>query len=815
MKAHIIPIVYQLSDTNYNVVASDVTSEIDKYTTVSAPKKKISTCPMCFDTETTTINTTGNERYAFVYCYQLQVGNITVIARKRDLILKLFKEIHYHARYINAFLYCGIANIKYEWSFLRVDLMKLFESDPGSSTEVSILLDTCQPLMVNMGNIMLVDICNMTNSSLAKIGEDYCTTQKCKGDLDYDIIRNSITPLTPEEMQYCINDVVVGAEYMAYMHDTYTKNHKKMPTTATSIPRSIMASEAYRTSRGKKVYKKVLDKIIEGTPLMYPEYDTMMNYLFRGGYTHGNLYYAGAILNDVEHVDYTSDYPACLLQYKYPTLFRTDYISYHNKYLYCNKYSNEDGLNDLMRYENDLAFYCTVVFHNITAVTDHTIESEHKCMVLSDDAVIDNGRIKSASEIKVMITEQDYKTYTKFYSWTSMDVSDLHIGKKEPLPDYVIMAITESYVMKKWLKDNNMPYASEKAILNSCYGCTVQRFNIEDKKEVYINNTVSTITCPFPFRYLDLSEGDNSKHFNRICENISNKYGYPNNAKLQSDVMAIYKAFGDGYRRFDNDYANNIAAVVVEVLQQAAYDSERYGTYGRSKMLSPYWGIWCTAYARRRLTDMIYKLESWAISNDYQPIVVYCDTDSMFMASNQDVECHEYVTKCIKEYNDHTKDYNIANLTKYTRFVTDTSVTNKAELLNDIGMFDYEPTASHFKQLGAKRYLQRYIPKKKTEYIIESTVAGLNKKDFSDKINSIEGSIEDKFTFFSSGMTFEEFETSKLRPVYHNSPYEATVTDEYGNTEVMRESCGQVLLHVGFEMTLKGLIEKYARSRIG
>jgi hypothetical protein len=157
-------------------------------------------------------------------------------------------------------------------------------------------------------------------------------------------------------------------------------------------------------------------------------------------------------------------------------------------------------------------------------------------------------------------------------------------------------------------------------------------------------------------------------------------------------------------------------------------------------------------------------------------------------------------------------------------------------LLDDLGLFDWETKATHFKQLGAKRYLQRYrakVKKKrytikcisKTEhsmithtkkiyykprYIIEATVAGLNKNDFTKKVQK--KTVEETFNFFTHGMFLDELETNKLIPSIIPHPYSCKVTDDFGNTEIMHERCGQVLKHTSFRMVMTGaLLDKLHR----
>lgn len=843
--------VYTVTPNNIMKIIDMIDREALQWDDHKVGRDIVNDVPMCFDTETTKIteikkmgDVEVETIHSFIYMFQLQFGDITIISRVKDLMMDIFA--HINDMYANPFdpklskrVFCAIANLKFEWSFLCKDFMELrnrWNMEPNAK----IYTGQMQPLTVDLGCITLIDIVKMTNSSLAKIGKDYCFTRKKSGDLDYNKIRNSMTPMTIREMGYCINDVIVGAEFMMYIHENYTSKGKKIPTTATAIPRTMMKEEAYEKQNGSYVYSDMLENVKIGFPAKYSEYEFLMNYLFRGGYTHGNAFHVAEILHNVEHVDYTSDYPACLLQHRYPTTFETDFIIYNKKKINIQKFSCEQGVRALLRHEDDLAFYCKAHFTNLSATTDHSIESDSKCVEISDDAVVDNGRVLKAESMTVMITEQDFEIYSKFYTWKNLEITDLHVGFKTPLPMYVIHAIVTSYVAKKRLKDQGLSYAAEKALLNSVYGCTVQRIIIGDTREIYTPDDVKTINSSVHFDYLVPGNARNEKYFAYIAESLSKKYGYIINDALMNAIRMICDNItNDTHPNTDHPKYWNIYNEIVEQLQQRAYHEEKDGcavdmngrSIGRPKILSCWWGVWCTAYARRRLLDMVFDLEEYATANSLDPIVVYCDTDSMFLNCHQSPECWNFVKSRIDAYNTKTESNNISNLTAY----------DNSGLLNDIGMFTWEPTCLDFKQLGAKRYLQRFrakvkhkkfkfISKKKgtphgprkmvvkSRFIIESTVAGLPKEAFSkrvQKIGGVFGDIESKFDFFTDGMVFEEFESGKLRPVYDVHPYSAIVTDEFGNTEVMTERCGQSLTEVPFNMQLIGALAERVQARKG
>lgn len=804
-KPHIKTTVLHVYDNNFIHAEDVVKSELNKWPCQKAAKKLYNTCPICLDTETTTVND-----FAFIYIFQLQVGNYTLLFRTKNLMLKILKIISTYCYEDECSqIYLGIANTKYEWSFLCKDFKDTFTE----KFEVYTFLEKCCPLTAVMGQLIVVDILRMSGTNLAKTGENFCTTQKMKGDLDYKVIRNSKTPLTQEELQYCINDVVVGAEYIMYLHNRYTENGKKIPLTSTGVVRSIMKEEAYRTKTvekdGKKVseyvYKEVLAKVKDGFPATYSEYAELMEFLFRGGYTHGNVFYAGELLKDIEHVDYTSDYPACMLQELYPTQF-VEVLEKDGKLLNAKSFTTKEHLEILTKKHKKLAWYGKITLTNVKAKYDHSLESINKIVEYTEnDCTIDNGRILKCKEMTVWLTEQDFICYKKIYNFEVKKVENLKLSIKEPLPWYVIKAVVESYRDKKILKDKGLPYALEKSILNSCYGCTVQRINIEETKDVITDETIRTIKSPVPFKYLDTEDDKNMKYFDWIVEALQKKYNYglkEKEDKLRTYLIKIYSDIEHGNVPLEfqmTEKYRNCYNMIVQKLQQRAYKAEINGSFGQSKMLSCWWGIWVTAYARCRLISMIAQLEEYALEKHLKPIVVYCDTDSMFVNWQNDNKIKEF----IEEYNKETEEFNIATNRHF----------NAEGLLDDIGLFTWEPTCTHFKQLGAKRYVQRF--KKKDKYIIESTIAGLNKEDFSKKISTIQGSIKHKFDFFDDGMIIEEYESSKLTPMYIHEEYSTEVTDDYGNTEIMTERCGQVLREVGFEMTVFGLIKDKLGKRVG
>ena len=93
-----------------------------------------------------------------------------------------------------------VANLSFEFQFIRkwLHVTRLFAKEAR------------QPLLVeHNGWLQFREALSISGGNLEQLAKDYCTTQKLVGDLDYSKIRHSTTPLTQEELNYCIHDVLI------------------------------------------------------------------------------------------------------------------------------------------------------------------------------------------------------------------------------------------------------------------------------------------------------------------------------------------------------------------------------------------------------------------------------------------------------------------------------------------------------------------------------------------------------------------------------------------------------------------------------
>lgn len=172
-------------------------------------------------------------------------------------------------------------------------------------------------------------------------------------------------------------------------------------------------------------------------------------------------------------------------------------------------------------------------------------------------------------------------------------------------------------------------------------------------------------------------------------------------------------------------------------IPNSTYEKER-----DRAILSPYWGIYITAYTRLTVCTAIVAIGDSAY---------YSDTDSIKHAAG----CDEY----FNEFNAHISDINADMCEQYD--------LNPA-IFKKLGMFDYEGKYSRFKTLGAKRYITE------ENGAISCTVAGLPKstfREFAERVGN-----DSAFRQFAPDL---KFNVSGKNAAKYTGEAEATIAGEY------------------------------------
>lgn len=412
--------------------------------------------PAGFDIETTRIETR-----AYMYHWQFSFGEYILCGRKWSDFAALVEKLNVWLKWQKACIIVWVANLGHEFSFMgsRFKWSNIFA------------VGTHEPLKARTDRVEFRECLSISGAGgLKNLAKHYTKTQKAVNDLNYRKHRNSQSTLDSTELGYCYTDVEILSEWGTYIFENFADMSLQIPLTATGIVRSHIKQAAQDTGRYEEI-KSIIWNLYPQTP---EEYNFIMEYLFRGGYTHACVYWCAIPWENVIGADFTSSYPAVMLHeacYQVSPFKKT--------------VLQTDGRFITDSRMHDSCVWFVAKFHGINSTTYHSIESKHK-LCSHINARFDNGRLIGADEIQVALTETDYSIYEKFYTWDSIEIQAAFVAAKGRLPEYVLKPLRHFYKIKSRLKaahqDGTIEYQNAKAICNSMYGCCVTRLKFREAK---------------------------------------------------------------------------------------------------------------------------------------------------------------------------------------------------------------------------------------------------------------------------------------------------------------------------------------------
>ena len=217
---------------------------------------------------------------------------------------------------------------------------------------------------------------------------------------------------------------------------------------------------------------------------------------------------------------------------------------------------------------------------------------------------------------------------------------------------------------------------------------------------------------------------------------------------------------------------------------------EKYNNSSNRFLYYP-WGVWVTAYARKNLWNGILE-----IGIDY----VYSDTDSIKFLN------YEKHTEYINRYNLDVE----RKLKKMCKFRQIEFERLKPKTIKGvekmIGVWDFEGIYTHFKTLGAKRYLVR----SKKDEKLHLTVAGLSKQNGVEYMLRIcNNDYEKVFANFNDDLYIPENETGKHTHTYIDSPITSMITDYQNNVVEVTALSGVHLSPCEFTLSISQQYSKF------
>ena len=442
--------IYNISE--FDIVINNIKCDMQK---VKKGKVCYYNIPCAFDIETTSFYDNG-EKVGLMYIWQFGINGHIFIGRLWDEFIQLLDKLRAEFDInIENRLVIYVHNLAFEFQFIR----KLFRwySVFSIDSRKPIYATTCYGFEFRCSYLL-------SGYSLAKVGENL-TKYKCKklvGDLDYTLKRHYKTPLTNEELQYCINDVMIVMCYILERIEI-DGDITKIPLTKTGYVRNYCRDMCLHANKShKKDGKKFTSyhDMIKSLSIEVDEYKQLKR-AFMGGFTHSNAINTNIVLNNVKSFDFTSSYPYCMISEMYPM-------------------SKGEVINvDENTFENYLNQYCCVFdvqFTNlIPKINYENYISYSKCFKCVNP-VINNGRIVCCDTLQTTITNVDYDIIKRCYSWDEIKIANFRIYQKGYLPTQFVKSIIKLYQDKTQLKGvegKEVEYMQSKEMLNSCYGMCV------------------------------------------------------------------------------------------------------------------------------------------------------------------------------------------------------------------------------------------------------------------------------------------------------------------------------------------------------
>lgn len=395
----------------------------------------------------------NDEKRACMYIWMLGIGGYCVIGRTwEEFRQTINKLVNYLGLSTKLCLPIYVHNLSYEFQFIK----DMFEWDAVFA------IDERKPNYCRtIDGIEFRCSYQLSGYSLAMVGKNLTKykVRKLEGDLDYNKVRHSKTPLTDEEMAYCVHDVLVVMAYIQECIDI-EGDVTKIPNTKTGYVRRAVKRNCLGTGNRKNRNWMYRD-MISGLKLEPDEY-LQLRRAFQGGFTHASAFHSNVTLHDVDSYDFTSSYPTVMLCEKFP--------------MSVSKVVSVNSRKELDHYLHNYCCLFDVTFINIQPKQMYEdYISVSRCASLINQTV-NNGRIVSADMLTTTITEQDFMIIDKLYEWDKMQVKNFRIYEKRYLPYKFVESILQFYEDKTQLKDvkgKEVEYMQAKANLNSLYGMTV------------------------------------------------------------------------------------------------------------------------------------------------------------------------------------------------------------------------------------------------------------------------------------------------------------------------------------------------------
>lgn len=391
-----------------------------------------------FDIETSRIPGTDE---SLMYIWQWAFEDKVIIGRTWEEFLVLQRSINKILSEKRLILPVLVHNLSFEFSFIKsiLDFSTVFCLKPRKVAKaVSGHLEfRCTYIHSNMG------LAEYTSKMGAK-------HQKLSGDeFDYRKTRYPWSQLKPQEIQYCVHDVIGLIE-------AYKIEMDRDGDTIYTIP---MTSTGYVRRDAKAAMRMYRNNLVRDSLPSWEVYQFLREE-FRGGDTHANRYHVGQVLEGVKSVDRCSSYPDVILNCKFP-MGRTKPIDHLPTAKAKFPWIARIAVSNYRQKDSTWGFpYLS--FHKL-----------RNCRGFC----LDNGRVLSFDYAEMTVNDIDYQIIRKEANFNVEFISGFRWMRYALLPDSFREVQIEYYTKKTELKGisgQEYFYMKSKNKTNSVYGLTAQ-----------------------------------------------------------------------------------------------------------------------------------------------------------------------------------------------------------------------------------------------------------------------------------------------------------------------------------------------------
>lgn len=407
-----------------------------------------------FDIEITRIP--GMEQ-SVMYIWQWAFEDTVVVGRTWDDFLLLQHHIH-SVLPADSWLVVYVHNLPFEFQYLKgiysfvpedifaVDSRKVVKADMHGCFEFR-----CSYKLTNMSLKQFTEKFHVKHSKLS--GEDF----------DYSKERYYFTPMSEQEIAYCVHDVLGLVEALHALMDRDGDTLYTIPLTSTGYIRRMVK----RSMKAGKEAHWYVSQMLPGLEL----YQALRE-AFRGGNTHASRYFANDVIYNVHSADRSSSYPAIICNSEFPVSL---FVPFREKD--CTW---------------DYVWRCLTIRHKALllriAMSDVELRDPYwGCPYLSTDkcripkshrlAVSeDNGRILRAAYLETTVTDVDLRIILREYKGKIKVLQGWYAsyGKLPQSLTDVVIALYKQKTELKGVDGQEVYYEKSKNLLNSCYGMMAQ-----------------------------------------------------------------------------------------------------------------------------------------------------------------------------------------------------------------------------------------------------------------------------------------------------------------------------------------------------